>query len=275
MQMAGIFFIVLGLLKKLKLNYGTIFIISVALNIMGVIFSGKIETGNYVLDQLIGLFIFTNSESYFPFFSWMIYPAFGMIAGKVLRHVADKKKFYGLLIGPACLLWILYYAVGINIDQPFFRVFIDWKSMCYVNIFDAAAHFICCIGLAAIWYFISLRASERVVSGAGFVSKNINRYYCVHLVLINIFLTFLELSGHGKLTTSFGCYFTAFVIIVLTTVILKFYINYWAAAVNGFIAKNRAAIRVAIVVLSVIACCWAFAGSTGGDIPNLTNDYFM
>lgn len=111
MQFAGLTFLFLALLAALRFSEKMIFLVSVMLNIAGMLLRLKVETGSYPLEQLFGLFIFTKSESYFPFLYWFIYPAYGILFETVLKKIIDKKNFYLRLLVSLGILTAAYHYV--------------------------------------------------------------------------------------------------------------------------------------------------------------------
>jgi len=270
MQFAGLFFIALGLLRLLKLKPWQVFGVSLAINLIGTFLNLKIHTGHYPLDQLFGLFIMTESESYFPFFNWFIYPAFGMLFGDILKHVKDKTGFYGALIVPCTVVWIAYYYIGLSCDQDFFKIFDNWYMMCGVPFQDAFIQLICNTALIAFIYFISNILPDRFMKGVNFVSQNINRYYCVHLVIISVIMHIPLVSGFE---TGYAYYVLAIVVFMLTSLVVAFYNRYLIKRVGGFMNDHKYLWYSVVMILSVAACVWSAAGV---DVfPNLFNEYFI
>ena len=269
LQFAGLFFLCMALFKHLKLKSGHIFAISVAGNIIGMFLTLKLNTGFYGVDQFIGLFFFTETESYFPFFHWLIYPAFGMVLGDILQHVKDKKRFYGYCLVPGMLVWALYYYIGIFVEQDVLKFYNEWQSMAYVNIADALLQLICNFAMLCLFYFLSVPAVPNVMKGAGFISKNINRFYCVHLALINPLQLYMTESHRNYIGTS-TCYLLI-VIMTAATVLIVWLYDKKGEPVRSFVSKHRTACYALVVILSVASCCFAAMGEN--NYPNLLNDY--
>lgn len=68
LQFAGLAFLFVGCLKKLKIGNIGMLIISIALSVLGTLLQG-VSTGCYPVDQFLGFFWGTESDSYFPFFN--------------------------------------------------------------------------------------------------------------------------------------------------------------------------------------------------------------
>ena len=75
-------------------------LISIAMSLMGTFLEG-VSTGCYPVDQILGFFWGTYSESYFPLFYWFIFVAAGHWFGEKYQFLRDKMQFHtvSLLVG--------------------------------------------------------------------------------------------------------------------------------------------------------------------------------
>ncbi|MBO4396344.1 MAG: DUF1624 domain-containing protein [Eubacterium sp.] len=271
MQFAGWTFLLFALLKRLHFNETMIFIVAIALNIIGMFLTLNVDTGNYAVNQALGNFIFTESESYFPLFNWFIYPAFGLLFGTILKRVNDKKRFYLCLIIPTGIITAVYYVVGLCVDQPVFVTFQDPINYNAVGIFDAMMQLFAVVCLISLAFFITQTFSQKVMVPVNFISTNINRFYCTQWVIIGCCsVVFVYWFDPFPFDSAILCYLTALAVIVATWIIVYLYVKYLAGPTDKFIAKTKYVWYVIVVVLSVILCKWAFIGL---PMPNLFNDY--
>ena len=230
------------------------------------------KTGSYAVDQLLGLFLATETESYFPLFHWFIFPAFGMLFGKLLRHAADKKRFYLSLLAPAGLLTLLYFYVAKNIDQPVFRALQDLNSLCSMNTADALMQLACNTFLICLCFLIVKHIGERGMKGVGFLSGNINRFYCVQWVCIGfVKLVFLLASVDVDSGNWYVCYLTAAAVIAVTCAATALYSGRFAEKWTAWFGKRKALWYAVVITLSLIVCVWAYGA--GLPLPNYLNDY--
>lgn len=269
LEFAGLFFICMGLFSYFRLKSGHIFIISVITNIAGVLLAQKFNTGYYGVDQLIGMFVFTETESYFPLLNWLIYPAFGMILGDILQHVADKKRFYGYCIIPATIVWAVYYYLGIFTQQSVLKFYNEWQSMAYVNLADALFQLISNFSMMCMFYFLSVPLRGRAQKGIEYVSKNINRYYCIHSVIIFVLAEIINLIDGFTLNTLI-CYVLIAVVTTVTTILVVLYDRY-GEPVRKFVSKHRALCYTSVIIASIFLCFFASMGEN--RYPNMHNGY--
>lgn len=274
LQFAGLFFIAMALFTHLRLKSWHIFVISVVLNIIGTLTFGTMTVGNYPIDQFIGLFAYNETECYFPFIHWMIFPAFGLVFGELLMHVNDKKKFYGILFIPSVLVFAAYYLIDAYFDDPVFSLFSDWRSFCYIRIWDAACAIMSNLALLCICWFAVRFISERGMKAVGFVSKNINRYYCVHYVFVIPLSMYLFYISGEYLNNDIAVYAIAAAVILATTLIVFIYDRHLAGKFHTFFGKHPYLWSAAVILVSILAAVWAYkADVSTEEFPNLHNDY--
>ena len=273
LQFAGLFFICMALFTYLKLSNLWVFIISVAANIVGTLTYGAVSTGSYALDQFLGMFIFTETESYFPLIHWMVFPAFGLLLGEILTHVRDKKKFYSIVLIPSSLVFILYFIVSENAEQSLFTLFTEWQSFCYIRIVDVIPSVISCMAVLSVCYFVSEHLSERAGKCVSFVSKNINRYYCVHYIFVMPVSMYLMAVRGDYLNSGALVWTFAAVVIALTSVTVYIYDRYYAKKAALFFGRNKVLWTALVIVMSIATCVWAYHGTQ--EFPNLVNDYVI
>ena len=107
LQFAGLAFLTMALLRRLGLGYGAIFGISVLMSVAAWPLEG-VQTGCYPLDQLLGYFWGTDTESYFPLLSWFIFVAAGALFGKMYRRLQDKRAFHRICLPVGMVLTAVY-----------------------------------------------------------------------------------------------------------------------------------------------------------------------
>ncbi len=271
LQFAGLFFICMALFVRLDLKPFAIFIVSVACNIIGMATAGRITTGSYAADQLLGLVFFTETESYFPLLHWMIFPAFGILLGEFLMHIKDKKKFYTIAIIPSAIVFAAYFIVDAYIEQNVFTLYSEWTSFCSMSLPDAAASIISCMFMLSAFYFISLISGKRIMGCVSFISKNINRYYCTHYFFVLPLSLYL---GHvaGLIENGIVLFVVTVVIITLTTLVVLIYDRYLVKSFHEFFGRRKLMWQLIVIALTILFAVWAYQARVE-EFPNLMNDY--
>ncbi len=124
LSFAGIAFMLLALLKKLRVPDAAILLLGLAMNLIGLpLYNAMKSPSNFLLSQLLGYFVLTDAESYFPLCAYFFFVAFGYFIGGLYPRIADKEGLSTrvLLIGlPVC---VAYYALRMNGLIPFLPEF--------------------------------------------------------------------------------------------------------------------------------------------------------
>ncbi len=180
LSFAGIAFMLLALLKQLRVPDAAILLLGLAMNLIGLpLYNAMKSPSNFLLSQLLGYFVLTDAESYFPLCAYFFFVAFGYFIGGMYPRIADKKGLSTrvLLIGlPVCAA---YYALRMNGLIPFLPEFGS----------D--------IALAAFYKLTDL-AGGKLPGFVAHLSRNINQYYCVSYLFILPVQTIL-IAARGSL----------------------------------------------------------------------------
>lgn len=149
--------------------------------------ANDIDTGNYVLNMLLGYFIPTEDHtrtifSDFPVFSWLIIPICGYVFGSQLLKVKNKDKFYAIFT-PICLVAsIIYFYFGIKYEHGMFGE----GQNCYyhIRIEDALICIVAAIAVLGVYHFLGKILPMKFKGWIETLSKVLTPYYCVHWVLV-------------------------------------------------------------------------------------------
>lgn len=94
---AGMSFIVVGIMKKFKLNGNIMLVICLVLQAIG-IWGMKLNISSAVLRNILGLLLPTGHSVAFPLTLWLIFPVSGQIFGEYLINTDNKASLYKKLI---------------------------------------------------------------------------------------------------------------------------------------------------------------------------------
>ncbi len=146
-------------------------------------------TGNDWLDTLMGLLIRENEYSYFPFISWIIFPAAGYFAAFLYQKLAADKRLH---------LYCLGTGVGLILVSELLMEVFSVRDVIIRHVYPAeeayyAMHPVCGIGALgmilaefALASFIPRRLKERLSPFFVFVSKNVMFIYVAQWILIGL-----------------------------------------------------------------------------------------
>lgn len=203
LQFAGMAFLTIALMKKMKLPLYAMLIVSLVLSVAGT-FLAKIDFTGSCIQYLLGLFFVTNDVTTFPLFLWLFYPVAGMIYAFMLQRVSDKKSFcrivFAIGIAGTIIVSIIYKACGIDIRTMFMlkgRVFYNQTILHYIF-----TTFIIMIAMP-VYYFLSEKITNKyVTSSVAFLGKNLDVIYIVQWLVIAYTQAFMLAFDLPKIKTA-------------------------------------------------------------------------
>ncbi len=225
----GIIYLVLALLRKLNLSTAGYVVIGAALSIAAPFLYGTtvdVPVLGYIMKLLIGEAEFV---SFTPLY-FLSYALFGVAFGKILRHVKDKVKFYGMLAIPSIVIvivwWVLVF-IKYGSDLPrMYTVLSDaYSQPDFWHVAASMAH----IFIFAIVFFLI----ENIGAGDGkprvpknpaarqilYYSEHISKYYALH---ITVYFLALGINGYEGFR-SYQCWLLALLSIVVTEMMVRGY----------------------------------------------------
>lgn len=194
LQFASLAILLLALLIRLRIPEKGMLLLCLGLSLVGTRLNG-IDMGTPAGNIFMGYFIGTEDAagmvvSDFPVMNWLLVPVSGYLFGKRLRHVKNKRRFYGMFSTAGALAAGIYFAVGISRGTGMFGE----GQNCYYHIStgDCLASLAAAVGSLGFCYLAARRLPERGAAWVGGISRNINTIYCIHWVLV-VFSTNLAL----------------------------------------------------------------------------------
>ena len=185
LQFAGLALIFIGLSLKIQMKGWLMLAIAIVCSIAGTLCQG-FDCGNDALNALLGLFIgagpgdIESCYSCFPFAHWIIYPVFGLLAGRYLKNCTDKEKLYRRVLAVTLPLTIFYCWLAAK------RGFTPLSDGLYYwhNLGDGF-FFICLdLMLIAIAWQLCKILPQWIMQPLEGLSKNITAVYCISWVII-------------------------------------------------------------------------------------------
>ncbi len=236
----GMIYLVMALLKKLRIPLIAYPFLAIVAAILAPLLYGiplKLPVIGYVLSLLIGEAPFV---SFTPLY-FLSYALIGVAVGKLYRRIRDKRLFYQRLI-VVCLavIFVWWVTVALRIfgsseewgdvtDILSFEMIMDDAYSCpdIWHVTASLAH----IGLfAGVLYFIeaSLKKKRldpesrgRIASEFLFISKNISKYYAIHLI---VYLVAFGLHGYLGFDSRF-CLLLMLISMIVTEVIVRIWLR--------------------------------------------------
>ena len=196
---AGFAFLLIALLRHLKLSDGAILGLGLCMNVAAFALSGVFRTtGNYLLDQLLGFFLVTDAEAYFPLGCYFVFVAFGYALGGLYLRIKDKDALSTrvlLVCGPIAAV---YYALRFTVPFPLLPDFFSTERYVMTPATDAVALCLMTLCVLSLFHKLLRLGGGEPPRFVKHLSGHINQYYCVSYVFISPMNTLL-LALRGEL----------------------------------------------------------------------------
>ncbi|MEG0340303.1 MAG: hypothetical protein RR573_10340, partial [Oscillospiraceae bacterium] len=194
LQLAGMSFLLMALIKKASLNIRMILCVALLLQALGTLFIGFFQSAPIPLQYIAGLLFYANDYTTFPATAWFIYPALGVCFAYLLRRVNDKYRFYKSVLWMSATLLlsvtICSYAMGIEITSYF--VLPSYYQQGFLSsLLNSSA-----VGIAiSLYYYLSCLIKGRLKNVIQYISANITVIYIAQWLLIAYSFSGKELFG--------------------------------------------------------------------------------
>jgi len=228
MQFAGLALFFFGFLKKIKVPDIGIGIIALVMSIAGsfirFIPSDSI-LGTAFAGTVVGVVMSVEADVYacFPLLNWFIIVVFGYFYGQLLRKCENKDKLYAFATPIAGTIIAVYLAIAIPNELGMMSGnIIDYYQMTTPEMLIIMCGSVFACGL---YYFVSKLFSDRAMNFITGLSRNINKTYCIHWVLIGWITTFVWLNEDITFSTWIVAIF-ALVIYVVSSFLAEVYRKY-------------------------------------------------
>lgn len=268
LQFAGLAFLLVGYLKQLRIGYGGMVIISFVLSILATLLEG-VSTGCYPLDQILGFFWGTESESYFPLFNWFIFVAVGQWVGDKYQYIQDKKSFHIISLLVGTLLCVAYIYVSFNVEQNIFKGLTGEIYLGHRPFFDALICLPINVGQISMFYFISKLIPEKAIPTLVHPSKHINQYYCISWVILLLIANLIP--GLSGLSTDTQVIIGWICILTVTIFAVVIYSRYLKERTESFFGKHE--MFWSILVWTLCIASFILAMCLYDKYPNMMNNY--
>ena len=218
---AGLFFLLYGLLARLTDRLWIRFGILALLNIAGV-FIPPVETASPRWNVILSNFIYVPQISIFQLFQWCVFPAAGYCFVKAERNASRKTRFVLLTAAGSGIVFLtvmfLLRSFGQNFEDHLF-----WYVDC--NLWPTRLILLLCVTVfwtCLIWFLARLFRNEHVKDLISMVSRNLNRIYVIHWIVIAY--------GEIILFNKFGLTLRNYAFLIIAPIVV-FVISVWLARV--------------------------------------------
>ena len=256
----GLSFLLMALLRRLKLRDGTILAIGLAMNLITTLLASVIKTPEtYWLRRLQSFFILTD-DALFPVGIHFLLLAFGYLVGGVYPYIADKDALANRILLICIPISAIYIALRVNVPFPLMPEYIlddepttglDSVLLCLnILILLSLAHKLCRL------------TGGRVPTIMSHLSKHINSYYCISVVLIgNTMMLLLAVHGEG-MRGQWMPFLFGLLVIAVSYFCIEFNERHIHFTIAGLQGSKRTIVYTAIWIVSLMVACYGLSKVT-------------
>ena len=271
---AGLAFMFMALLKKLKVSALGALIIGLIMNSAVIpLCSAVPELSNFLLSQLLGFFVLTKAEAFFPFTSYFVFVAFGYFVGGKYPFISDKKGLSKCILLTCLPICVVYYAVRLTIPFPYLPTFGTDEQYVTLPGPDAWATCLMALVLLSLFYRLALLKEGKTPALVSHISTNINSYYCVSYIFTLpvqtlLFAVYGQLPQNMLLTTIY-----AFIVVALCYFIIDFNEKKLHFHLVTLKQPTKGITYAAIWVFTILVIAYSYPKIQ--EYATLWNDYLM
>lgn len=190
LHFAGAAFLLFALLLRLRVKPYQLLLLAALMEAVAIVVP-PIAKDMLLPAGILGYFFFQDTYTFFPLFSWFIYPAAGYCFGLLLQRTIDKTALYKRALLLCGGLFILFTAILLAVGYDVGGIFLS--MLYYVQGPVRAAWILLLCGIVySLLYFISLGMGRgRVRAVAELMSSRANDIYIYQWILIMWLCTFV------------------------------------------------------------------------------------
>ena len=254
---AGLAFLLLALLKKLKLRDGWILAIGIVLNLLMIPLANIIKTPEaFWPNRILNLFVQTEN-SLFSLGANFVFVAFGHLIGGLYSRIADKNRMANRILLICLPISVICITLRMNVPFPMMPEYILENEPSLGP--DGAVLCLNAIILLAIMYKISRLTGGKVPSFMNHLSKNINRYYCIHDPLIGTTAIILLASCGELLQGQWLPLLCGLLVVAACYFLIEINRKYIHFTLNGLQGSTRIIVYSAIWIVSLVLVFYALS----------------
>lgn len=218
---AGLSFMFFALVKKWNFSNTSLLLIGLLLT-FGQSCIPEFDIHNETMRILLGNFVYIDldAQSFFPFVSWIIYPILGYLLQNRINETKNSDKVYKEVGLISAIIGIVFFSI-MYVTKAWDSRFILWGELEFKM--DAPTTIICvsiCGVYMSLMYFLSKKLTNlKIRSIVINVSKNVNKIYCIHWILLMYVVLTALLSGFEGVRYGITIYILGAVLFVVSVYI--------------------------------------------------------
>ena len=213
---AGLYLLLHAFLKKIGAGDVTILVIAVALQILGTLLPCA-DTGNTILNVVIGNFVYSDEKSFFPLVWWAIYPVAGIFLRKGF-DAAEKKSGFMLKCAAICAAVFAVTSAALMLSGRSVSEYLLWGQHALTMRTPSMLLTLSLEGIyiGIIWFISEQLRSERLRNAVSAVAEKLNRIYCIHWLLLMDGITMFSVFVSYRVSSIWQVIGTGLIIMALS-----------------------------------------------------------
>lgn len=219
LQFAGMAFLLLGLLKHLKLSMLSTFCVAAALSVTGH-FVRMADMGSFWLNLILSPFIGIRSElvnSDFPLFNWFMFVVAGYGIGWLLRRCEDPDRLFLRVTPIAVIAFAAYIVYAVPNGYGMFGE--DAEAFYHLRLPDLFICLVSAVMSLGINHFLSKILGGKAMTEVTRVSSDITRIYIISWIII-MWLLYVPVTNYLEIELAIGPLVGIGVVILVVSVLL-------------------------------------------------------
>lgn len=211
---AGLFFVLMGFLRKLKVPKAALVLLALGLFIAGQFIFLEPTTSclslTIFVQAVVGWFVATPITA-FPLFHWVLHPLLGLGWGWLMLRSRNRDRFFGLSMLaslPILAGIVAWYALTIARTGGLPKMNLVESAYVVKPAILVAAYGIFVFLCSAFHFLVRIAEGSRFVRACGFVGSRLTVIYCIQWVIIPCIDSVLPMWPEGKVfspTVILGC----------------------------------------------------------------------
>ena len=271
---AGFAFLLLGICTFFRVPDWAILAIGAVMNMAAFgLFQVFRTTGSFLADQILGFFVVTDAESYFPLCCYFIFVAFGYVLGELYLRIPDKDRLANRVLAYLLPLSVAYFMIRVLVPFPMMPALFTTEQYVLNPLTDAVANIARAVCLLALFYKLISLGGGKVPALASHLSRHITQYYFISFLFFTPLGIFLKaVTGHRMMGWLIPLLYGVFVLIACYFII-EWNDKHLNLSFQELKGKKRVVICILIWVISFMIVAYAYPRVD--EYATFWNDYLL
>lgn len=253
----GLSFLLMALLKMLKLRDGWILAIGLAMNLLSTLLPSVIKTPDaFWPHRILNLFIQTD-DALFSLGTHFLMLSFGYLVGGIYPYIADKGRMANRVLLICIPLSLIYIVLRVNVPFPLMPPYLLDEEP--TTGLDSVLLCLNVLIFLSILYKFSRLTGGRVPAFLNHMSRHINSYYCISDVLIGTAMIILLAVRGESMQGQLMPFLLGLLVLAVCYLCIEFNERYIHFTITGLRGAKRKIVYTAIWIVSLALVCYGLS----------------